>query len=790
MLSRIAPAHLQNLRDSGLSDETIARMGIRSLSIEEVEKLTGWKNAVGYLIPYFDRHGKPLTDKGLEEDAEPIPFVRVRLFPPITTPDGDTVRYVQPKYAGTHLYVLPEVWSVANTLEPIVITEGEKKAAKSVQEGIPTIGLGGVDNWKRQQYRLLPTSVKQLDKEVLVSIKPENIRRVEEHVAPELLEFRWSGRKVYIVFDNDPMAKLSSRENVQRAAFELALWLHRHGAEVYQVVLPSDRPDKKVGLDDFLLEHSADEFWELADAALFPTIPNLRSWLQLLLDRKKSRSDILAAAKATVADLDHRGKRYKHPELPEYYFFDNEEYSLYDAEWKVDSAEFPEKSLAQYLKRVYEIGTSDKELLKRVADEFRQGVELVTPHNLFFARENVVYVAKSDSEFYKVTPLGVEVRPNGTDSVLFKRGFITEECEIDLDAVGMRPRRLWREVVNQLSLDTHPVLTDEEQRTLLELLCYLTPIFRNWRGLQLPLELAIGERGSGKTDFYRLRIFTFTGDYSDKWLKGQPSDKRDFEAMLVNSPGLLILDNVDSLPPELRKAVEVSLARIVTGGVIEMRTLYTTASVSRFHPETCVAITGIAVPVKESDVLQRSIRLYFKALEGRYDPDWFYNWSRRRKELLTDILSAACWFLQIADKRWKAGERSQLRLSGLERALRIMAEALDKSGEMLKVTESIIRKLPRTFYAEAEQADNALSTLRDIADYYRQEKGVGHRLSAEDICMRAWVELNGKEYPFENGKRLGWFLSKHRTDVEKIAGLKLVSLGNRNLYEILPKSES
>ena len=106
--------------------------------------------------------------------------------------------------------------------EPLVITEGELKAACAVKHGIPTVGLGGVWNWKSSKH---------------------DLKRL-----PWFDTVEWRGRSVYLVFDSD----ISSNQQVAAAEYALAHELTRSGATVYPVRLPGG-VGAKVGLDDYLL---------------------------------------------------------------------------------------------------------------------------------------------------------------------------------------------------------------------------------------------------------------------------------------------------------------------------------------------------------------------------------------------------------------------------------------------------------------------------------------------------------------------------------------------------------
>ena len=116
-ISGLAPSHLEDLRKSGLNDETIQEAGLKSVPPRLFKEILDHNAKIEsmYLIPY------PGTD-----------FSRYKLFPPLTNREGHTKKYHQPKDSAPRLYVPPgfdctkKLWR---------ITEGEKKALKATQEG-------------------------------------------------------------------------------------------------------------------------------------------------------------------------------------------------------------------------------------------------------------------------------------------------------------------------------------------------------------------------------------------------------------------------------------------------------------------------------------------------------------------------------------------------------------------------------------------------------------------------------------------------------------------------------
>ncbi len=121
------------------------------------------------------------------------------------------------------------------------ITEGELKAIAATKFGRPTIGLGGIWNFKGR----------------------------ERPLADLFYEFDYRGRPVVIVCDSDYV----TNDNVRYACDSLARELVSLGAGVHILTVPS-LPEMKVGLDDFL-KHGATKPKE----ALEPLRSFIRPWV-------------------------------------------------------------------------------------------------------------------------------------------------------------------------------------------------------------------------------------------------------------------------------------------------------------------------------------------------------------------------------------------------------------------------------------------------------------------------------------------------------------------------------
>ncbi len=226
----LLPQHLADLTRSGLSDEQIRRCGFRSESDPSaVAELLGWKTPAKYLGPC-------LCIPFPAPDGKATRYVRVKPDRPRTL-NGKTAKYESPRKAPNRAYLPPGTRAaLADPSAPLLLTEGEKKAAKADQDGFPCVGLVGVWGW--QSKRPAGADGRKAGPRVLI---------------PDLAAVAWAGRSVSVVFDSDA----ADKPEVRWAEWHLAQTLQALGADVRAVRLPPGPGGAKVGLDDFLLAHGA-----------------------------------------------------------------------------------------------------------------------------------------------------------------------------------------------------------------------------------------------------------------------------------------------------------------------------------------------------------------------------------------------------------------------------------------------------------------------------------------------------------------------------------------------------
>jgi P4 family phage/plasmid primase-like protien len=220
------PDHLKDLRDSGLSDQTIKESGIYSVSPALINKKLGKNDGrINSLmaIPYPGAKG----------------FERYKVFSEKPYPK----KYLQRFNTKNRLYIPTSVnGQLSDVSKTLSITEGEKKCLKMNQEGIPSIALSGLWNWSNGRKEL-----------------------IEDF---NLISF--TDRKILIIPDNDWQKpdRNGYKKNLVQAVNELGQKLIERGAKVLVKLIPES--DEKIGTDDYLLTHTIEEFNALPEKEIIP----------------------------------------------------------------------------------------------------------------------------------------------------------------------------------------------------------------------------------------------------------------------------------------------------------------------------------------------------------------------------------------------------------------------------------------------------------------------------------------------------------------------------------------
>ncbi len=222
----LSPKHLNHLRTSNLSDETIALAElyteIRPAALADIVGRKSWPRLCGngLVFPFY-------------LPGAPEPYgARVRPTTPRTVGqrrDGTPklVKYDQSTEAGVMVYYPPRARSdgaYRDVTRPLYWTEGEKKALVLDQLGLPCVGLTGVWNYAEPERK---------------DETGEHLhRRIADHVTV-------AGRAHVICFDADAR----DNDQVMLAAGRLCGVLLAAGALEVRFVCPPTKEQK--GIDDY-----------------------------------------------------------------------------------------------------------------------------------------------------------------------------------------------------------------------------------------------------------------------------------------------------------------------------------------------------------------------------------------------------------------------------------------------------------------------------------------------------------------------------------------------------------
>ena len=196
-----------DLQKSGISIDTATEYGIYPAADKK-----------SYVIPYFEPEtGNPMLN-AIDE-----PYIRRKT-------QNKKNKYLSDKNSGIRCYIPKKTheYYINKINIPLMITEGEKKAIAATEKGLYTIGIGGITMWRSKNG--------------------------SNKIHPDLIKYLQGRKAVYLIYDSDGFDNPAFEKNSVVFAKELK----EHGAKLYTIYLPQFSL-KKVGLDDFLIEHELKE---------------------------------------------------------------------------------------------------------------------------------------------------------------------------------------------------------------------------------------------------------------------------------------------------------------------------------------------------------------------------------------------------------------------------------------------------------------------------------------------------------------------------------------------------
>ena len=820
---------LEDLQKSGLNKASFPCRDIRNA---ERAAVSIPHHVQGYTIPYHDMYGRPVA------------FYRCRLHDFIP-------KYKQPKETPNHVYYPRGFLELAAKHKYIILTEGEKKAALAVKLGFPAVAFGGVSSWRTKVFNVSTEDVKVGKEKAKITganIQEESFSPLAVGM-PDLIAYAvMHDKALIIIYDHDE--KETTNFSVQAAAANLGYELRHRGVpfknirqisleqlfRAYTSTTPTtifsprgeardvaknskDTPVGKVVLDDFLLMSGAPELLKahidlaLENPSCFPRHPNPRAFLNKKLQSVKlSRQDMQLIATAVLAELDADGTRIISPAEENTYYFNRKTHDLIKVNLKKPE-DLPRLPFGQFLYKTYGIGTGDFRVIQWLANMYtgEEPVAKVTPYRILarpeMSADSVIFQI-SDAEYVKVTADEITIHTNGSNGIMFESGHTKPLDKQKLLAELDKQRHMpilgwWMDVLNDVRLRDK-----EKQRFITALLFYVSPWLYRWRGTQLPIEMTLGEAGSGKSTLQELRLMIQTGNPS---LRNAPTDMRDWHASVANTGGLHVTDNVQLGDKNLRQKLSDEVCRIITelDPHIEMRRMYTEAELFRLPVQCVFSVTAISQPFMNSDILQRSIIIELDKAQDynsgalSYDMNWkdrqLQRFGGREAWIAHHLLVLHKFFILVREK-WNHRYQAKHRLINFEQAMMTMAQVFGIPPEWIP---AYLNGLSDRAVVEA---DWAFEGIQAFCQYWEQFvsiplERVTHPESKQQLVVASkrftvaqiseWAQ-GSEEFSqcdmLTNTRKLGKYIKTHQTMISTVTRMiSFGTYGNRQQFAIEAK---
>ncbi len=801
---------------SNVVEEDLARSGLttvdisaREASAPEFAAVGIPANSSGYVIPYFDISGKSRS------------FYRVKLF-------GHMVKYKQPKQTSNHVYFPKNLQkAIAHNKQNsphnyVIICEGEKKAAACVKDNIPAIGLGGVDSWKNRTLVIPADSDlgKSYGKDQ-VNVKlpsgqddvPEQGLTILANGMMELIDMAIEkDLHIIIAFDSDE--DMGTKYEVQRAASALGFELRYRGVpfkNIHQLVLPPTNTEGKVGIDDFIQSEGIGKLHELSlrsiDRGSFPRHPNIREFVSRKLQRATlSRKETQHVSLAILSDLDATGKRLQNKAEKESYYFDSKYRQLIPVNFNAGAQRGVSHSspFGQLLYRRYGLSANDTRVLAWLDAQFHGELPLedVLPHRVIATPmqtgEDCIRYQINDGQYVKITSNPdepVEVFDNGDNGILFEADQVQPISSAELlEAVEVLQERRrngekmfwWKDVLDKVRLEK-----DEQNKILIALLYYISPWLYKWRGTQLPIELVLGESGSGKSSLCEHRLNVLTGDAK---LRNAPSKIDNWYASVGSTGGVHAVDNVQLMDKNLRQKLSDEMCRLVTepNPSIEMRKLYSNNVLIRVPTRVVFCITAIQQPFNQADFMQRSVVIKLdkngSAKDGyiNYHAEWVPEQMRAfggRAMWLAHQMLVMHDFFKKVEESWNPDYRASHRLINVEQSLKLCAEVLGLESSWIP------SYFAQSTAANISTADWALEGLQAFAELVILNNATNKTFSASHIAEWASKDEDFMDcIQLTNPRKLGRYLKTSAQMIRELASIvEAGKLNNKAVYQVITK---
>ena len=211
------------------------------------------------VIPYYRITGAK-AEYRKEKDKWGKHYQVLRLRAPITTPDGEVMKYKIPKGAGTFPWFPPALIDLYNSgkeIETLVLTEGALKAYAGSMHGLHIVGLTSITHYQDKTTNTLHADVI----EVLKRCKPKQVIWLVDGDCRDLSS-KWPEEDPNVDLYRRPNQFFSSARNVGELLKDYARMVGFRPYFMHVVrdsVTPPEGQDRPKGLDDLLLATNAQE---------------------------------------------------------------------------------------------------------------------------------------------------------------------------------------------------------------------------------------------------------------------------------------------------------------------------------------------------------------------------------------------------------------------------------------------------------------------------------------------------------------------------------------------------
>jgi len=697
MQGRIGHTKLESwLSESGLEPED---MLVRPLDAS-VKNALNLPSSLGpddaAVIPYFGITGSPIA------------FYRARLLT-----DGEDNKYRQAKDTESRVYFPRKFAKVLDESKSnyVVMTEGEKKAACAVKNGIPAIAFGGVWSFRNKTtfIPLATHSVKAVNRgrsegsKGLV-IKGQETGEEETSLAEgltDLISLR-RDRDLYfiIAYDTDIFGV---KEQVQNAAAMLAHDLVAKGIEwikIRQLVLPNRLNGsgelRKVGLDDYIVSNPETSLKELIERTIksriaFPRFPRVKEWVTKTSVKSRSQEEDQRLALMMHVELEYRGQRFQTSNYERYYQVKDKGIVL--------PADFPtgqgspgvdRSRIFGYLWNEFGLMSNMDRAIMHLSSWFSyaEGIITVEPSKVLSPvtidgdRRNLA-IQLTDHTMVVAGITEPKVELNGSHTVMFLQDHITttNESEFPDRLVAMqknldqaKPLSPWVETMMGSNI------VGEKDKLLFALMAHIYPWLQLWDDYRMPILHLQGEHQSGKSAVVDLLQLVVTGRPRSKRRSGKEGDLNSF---ISQAGPLLVFDNTGAGSKRLTAEMSDEISRLVTSmePTVATRKLYTTDEVKETPVRTCFVVTSISSPFRQLDFISRSIEFNFTPSD-EVNEDWakeqFHKYGGRAGWLAYHVAFLQKFF-RLIDEQYKIHKRERrdrFRLKGFVAALETTARVL------------------------------------------------------------------------------------------------------------------